>query len=67
MNHSEEYRPWVERLKSRMDHAEYRLEKLRRKRGHLVVGSKREDLQYWAHPGAGQAHGSRLAVDGTDQ
>ena len=49
MNHSEEYRPWAERLKSRMDHGEYRLEKLRRKRGDLVVGSKREDPHYWGH------------------
>jgi hypothetical protein len=32
-----------------MDHAEYRLEKLRRKRGHLVVGSEREDLLSWRH------------------
>ena len=38
MDHSE-YQPWAQRLKAKLENAEYRLEKLRRERGRLV-GSK---------------------------
>jgi len=38
MDHSE-YQLWAQRLKTKMENAEYRLEKLRRERGRLV-GSK---------------------------
>ncbi len=38
MDHSE-YQPWAQRLKTKMENAEYRLEKRRRERGRLV-GSK---------------------------
>ncbi len=34
-----EYQPWAQRLKTKIENAEYRLEKLRRDRGRLV-GSK---------------------------
>jgi len=42
-----EYRPWAQRLKTKMEDAEYRLERLRRERGRLV-GSKSppEDLPW---------------------
>ena len=52
MDHAEEYRLWAERLKAKMDHAEYRLEQLRRKRGHLV-GSEHEDLYRRTRKGEG--------------
>lgn len=35
MDHSE-YQLWTQRLKIKMENAEYRLEKLRRERGHLM-------------------------------
>jgi hypothetical protein len=46
MDHSE-YQPWAQRLKTKVENAEYRLEKLRRERGRLV-GSKSppEDLHW---------------------
>jgi phosphoserine phosphatase len=52
MDHAEEYRLWAEQLKAKMDHAEYRLEQLRRKRGHLA-GSEHEDLYRRPRKGEG--------------
>ncbi len=47
MDHSE-YQQWVQRLKTKVENAEYRLEKRKRERGRLA-GSKPPPLEnlYW--------------------
>jgi hypothetical protein len=66
MDHAEEYRLWAERLKVKMDHAEYRLEQLRRKRGHLV-GSEHEDLYRRTRKGEGIMKLARQEMAKIDQ